>query len=278
MSLADKLRLYLADKPASWTDDAATWTADGRAQLLVAVEGPLTAQTLVDAHVRALAARAKLTLAHTGAPTSVALRTAARFGITLLDAATLPDAPTPSPFSQPSPAPALAPVSAPIPAAELATPTPFDRAPAPMPAPLAEPPALLVAHSDPEPEVTHADDALPWDLSLSSPDPEPVHVEAAELLLMPWHAAADDQHELMPAGRSARHAPARPTAMAHEWGLPWPRPVAPTDGLAIADPRIWHAPERMQAVREDLDRAGAPSFGVAKPEGSAWLKRVSELG
>lgn len=117
---------------------------------------------------------------------------------------------------------------------------------------------------------------MPWDLSLSAPEPEPVHVEAAELAAMPWNLNAE-QHELLPAGRGARFVQPRPSAIAQDWGLPWPRPVVPTSGLSIQDPRVWHAQQRIEAVREDLDRIGAPSFGAAKPEGSTWLKRLSEF-
>ncbi|HET6405422.1 MAG TPA: hypothetical protein VFH78_12315, partial [Candidatus Thermoplasmatota archaeon] len=156
---------------------------------------------------------------------------------------------------------------------------PWDAAPA-EPAAVAAPaaePELILAASEPEPEVAHADPALPWDLSLSAPEPEPVHVEAAELAAMPWNLH-QEQHELLPAGRRSRIVHARPTAMAQDWGLPWPRPAVPTDGVAIADPRLWHAQERLGMVREDLDRIGAPSFGAVRPEGSAWLKRLNEFG
>ncbi|HVM46241.1 MAG TPA: hypothetical protein VM582_09925, partial [Candidatus Thermoplasmatota archaeon] len=142
----------------------------------------------------------------------------------------------------------------------------------------------------PAPEPTPVVVAPAPALAAARPEPEPVHVEAAELAQMPWNLR-DDQHEMLPAGRTTRLAPARPTlvdnlapraprpgAMAHDWGLPWPRPVAQTGGLAIADPKVWHAQERIHSVREDLDRIGAPSFGAVKPEGSAWLKRLTEFG
>jgi len=61
------------------------------------------------------------------------------------------------------------------------------------------------------------------------------------------------------------------------WGLPWPRPLHPTDGLAIADPSIWGNRDRVQAIRDDLDKQGGSSFGTFRPEGSAWLKRLQSF-
>lgn len=345
MSHAEKLRQYLADKRATSNDDAARWTDDTGLHLLLTHEGPLSADALIDAHVRALAAGARLVVATTGEASPVARRTAARFGIEILDVASLPEpaaAPAPGAVpietawagataafasgaggSSPVPAAPAPPAAAPgfplpapgffgalerepvdlAPAAEafaafdalaLATgeaspavdvplsPAPPIAAPTPDLAPPAAPPAppeaspLLVAASEPAPVVAHEDPAMPWDLSLSTPEPEPVHVEAAELAAMPWNLHSE-QHEMLPAGRAATFAPQRPTAMAHDWGLPWPRPVPPTGGLAIADPRIWHVQERVEQVREDLNKAGAPSFGAVKPEGSSWLKRLHEF-
>lgn len=377
MSHAEAVQAYLANKNATWSDDLASWTEDGKEHLLLRVDGPLNAETIVDAHVRALARGATLAIAPSGEATPVARRTAARFGITLLDPATLPQpAPHPAATGEATPVvPALAPhepvllltahepaafdllddiatawsdalaaierrdarrAPAPAPAASYDPPIPgffraLEREPAEpidasdafaaldalavgptgeaspevllvasegapvalpaMPNPALEPvptgadlattgdasPVVVVAHSEAEPALAHADPALPWDLSLSAPEPEPVHVEAAELAAMPWNLHSE-QHELLPAGRTSSLVAARPSQLAHEWGLPWPRPVVPTGGLAIADPKLWHDQERLAAVREDLNKVGAPSFGTVKPEGSAWLKRLHEFG
>lgn len=89
MSLRETLEPYLADRSATWTDDAALWTEKGTPRMLLTIDGALSAQAVVDAHVRGLANGAALTLAHTGDATDVARRMAARFGIELLDVATL---------------------------------------------------------------------------------------------------------------------------------------------------------------------------------------------
>lgn len=379
MSHAEAVRAYLANKNATWSDALASWTEEGKEHLLLRIDGPLHADAIVDAHLRALARGAKLAIAPSGEATLVARRTAARFGIALIDPATLPrPAPHPAATGEASPVVrALAPrepgphlLSAREPAAfdllgEIATawsdalaaierrdaraapppargvsydlPIPgffraLERVPAepidaahafaaldalaagpadgaspevlfvaPASAPVASPAAMLdparepvpagadlapagdaspgvvVAHSDAEPALAHADPALPWDLSLSTLEAEPVRVEAAELAAMPWNLHSE-QHELLPAGRTSSRVAVRPSQLAHEWGLPWPRPAVPTGGLAIADPKLWHDRERLAAVREDLDRVGAPSFGAVKPEGSAWLKRLHEFG
>lgn len=277
MALREKLRLYLADKDATWTDAGASWAESGEQHLLVEVDGPLTADAIVDAHVRARGAR--LTIAHTGAPTRVAMRTAERFRIPLLDATALPE---PAPAVAPEP-PLLAAPAEPAPLLEAhAAPEPEE--------------ILVIAHDEPAPEVAHAepDSPLPWDPAVQAPEVVPAHVEPLELLALPWIDEMD-HHEELPAGRQTRaphhlvratlhpqhvedaHA-LRQVARNPDWGLPWPRPAAPMDGLSKADPAIWRAPERIMAVREDLARAGAPSFGAVKPEGSAWLKRISEFG
>lgn len=283
VTLRDKLQLYLAGKDATWTGAGASWAEQGETHLLVEVDGPLTADAVIDAHVRAQAIGARLTLAHLGAPTRVALRTAERFRIPLLDASALPE-----PAAAPAPEPRAEPLLLDAPAE-----------PAALLAAHVEPPVedvFILAHDEPAPEVAHAepDTPLPWDPSAPVPEVEPAHVEPIELLALPWIHEMD-HHEELPAGRRTRahHHVARATtapqhhedaaalravARAPDWGLPWPRPVAPTDGLSKADPNLWRAPERMMAMREDLARAGAPSFGAVKPEGSAWLKRISEFG
>lgn len=251
MSLRTKLELHLADKNAQWSGNVARYQTEGHASLL-AIASPLTAAAIVDAVVLALETidAPKITLAFEGEPSLVAKRTADRLGVTLLDATALPDA---------SP---LAPIDIPpqIGAELLAI---------ALPAHESEP--LLPAHVEAEPEPLCVP-PLPW----SGPAPEPaiaaVHVEPLELLALPWHAELGDAAEVTvlerrPAGMM------RPTQMP-DWGLPWPRPIAATDGLAIADPKLWGNQARMQAVRDDLVAKGAPSFGQIKPEGSAWLKRL----
>ena len=238
MPLVAKLQLHLAGKDATWSADGATWSdAAGKHLLLIADHAP-TGEELVDAHLRARSLGATLTVAHEGAPGAVAVRTAARFRIQLLDASALPE-PGAGAY-----APALPALAAPPP----------------------EP--LLPAH---EP-----DTPLPWDPALRSPEVEPAHVEPIELLAMPW--AHEGEHvEVLEAGRATRPATFRPT-QAPDWGLPWPRPMAPMDGVAKVDPKLWQVPERIAAVREDLERAGATSLGAVRPEGSAWLKRITEFG
>lgn len=211
MSLRETLEPFLADKRATWNDDTATWEEGGGTRMLLALDGPLLAQAVVDAHVRALAGGAALTLAHEGSATDVARRTAARFGIELLDVATL----------------------------------------------------------------APGDDPMPWGPIAVDHEPVPTEVEPYELLAMPWHAADDDQHEMLPAGRDPREAHPHGT-LAQEWGLPWPRPVPPMDAVSRADPSVWHAQERLDAVREDLTAHGAPSFGAVRPDGSAWLRRLDQ--
>jgi hypothetical protein len=118
------------------------------------------------------------------------------------------------------------------------------------------------------------------------PTPEPplaLAVPAEELAAMPWNAphvllqatpSPDEvHHELVLTERRPLGA-LRPTQLP-DWGLPWPRPVAPTDGLALHDPKLWGNRERVRAVRDGIDRAtGGASFGAVKPDGSAWLKRL----
>lgn len=269
MSLHDKLRLYLDGKGASWSTwngrDTAAWEDDAPC-LLVAVAGPLTADALVDAHVRALASEARLVVVHEGAPTSVALRTAARFGITLLDAASLPEA---------APAPHAAPEAPSLPSPVAIPALPAHEEPPALAAPILKPEAPILLPAQP-------DDAMPWDVTVTTPEPQPVHVDAHELIAFPWVAHPEEEHddhlELLPAGRTTRRfAGERPTQTPGNWGLPWTRPGVTPEALALQDPRIWRSQERIQAVRSDLDKLGAPSFGAAKPvDGSAWLRKISE--
>lgn len=262
--------------------------------LVVGIDGAVTGDAVVDAHLRALDAGRTLTIVHTGAPTAVALRMAARFHATLVDAATIV-APAPvlalPPHVEPLPLLALDAPAPPAGPPAILAPEPFafpapEPAALPTPEPLVAPPAqepsLIVAASEPEPEVAHAPEApalleegrLPWEIVAAAPESVTLQIPEDEFESMPWNVV---HHQVIASGRTNRLAAPRPTTVA-DWGLPWPRPVAPSDGLAVADPKLWHARERLGAIREDLDRAGAPSFGVAKPEGSAWLKRLHEFG
>jgi hypothetical protein len=133
--------------------------------------------------------------------------------------------------------------------------------------------------------------ALPWDVDVLVAEPVAAHVAVGELLAFPWNsveslasrAAEEDEHHEVMAG-SPRRVPLldHPTSFiapqGPNWGLPWPRPVAQADMVARADPSVWHGPERLAAMREDLEKAGAPSFGAAKPDGSAWLRKITDAG
>ena len=201
------------------------------------------------------------------------------------DAAVLLDASAADPVPEPLSAVA-APAEAPS-VVEVAVVAEPDAAPAvelpPMPAPepVAEA-ALPVASVTVEPGL-----ALPWDVAAPAPQPEPVvQVTAAELAALPWHVHApiEEHVEVMQGAPRARRFVDRPTVTGGapdgaSWGLPWPRPVAPTDGLSIADPRLWASQERVHAVRENLDaQMGAASFGAVKPEGSPWIRRLQSFG
>lgn len=186
---------------------------------VVTIEGPLTAEAIVDAHLAARATGKPLRIEHRGAPSPVAIRTAERFGATLVDTTPAPKAPS------------------------------------------------LLDEGSPE---------LPWDRAPKPPETGPtLTIPEDEFEAMPWNVV---DNVLMPAGRHTRAGPAFRPSQTPDWGLPWPRPMAPMDGLSKADPALWGSQDRIRAIRDDLERAGAPSFGATKPEGSAWLKRLSEFG
>jgi hypothetical protein len=232
-------------------------------------------------------------LAHEGPATEVARAAAARFGVALLDASTLPeplpeaDVPVGGPADEGGAVPIVPEVE--IPPALVAQmvegllPAPVDvgvaaasaanAAGAEAPQPPSLPPALA-------PDV---DPRLPWPVGPTPEPPLALAVPAEELAAMPWNAphvllqatpSPDEaHHELVLTERRPLGA-LRPTQLP-DWGLPWPRPVAPTDGLALHDPKLWGNRERVQAVRDGIDRAtGGASFGAVKPDGSAWLKRL----
>lgn len=121
--------------------------------------------------------------------------------------------------------------------------------------------------------------AMPWFVP-----PPPVAPPVATLAVAPIVAAraveaGEPEFEIMtgtPRPRGGAHHPTLVPQLPN-WGLPWPRPTAPADGLALHDPSLWSARERVHAMREDLDRAGGSSFGAVRPQGSAWLKRIQQF-
>lgn len=269
MTTEDRLRLHLAGKQVTWRTEAtatvATWDEDGAPCALACLPQPLTAASVLDAYLSLRPAR--LTLVCEGDPSPVARRSAARFGVTLLDAASLPELP-------PAAAPPVAPPPAPVPA-----PTPLP-APEPLVAtPEVAPPAAVLPPA-PVPVLVEDGPALPWDPSVPPVEPSiTIEVTAGELLALPWHqnASVEETVEIVATPRKPRGG-MRPTMMVPDggsWGLPWPRPVASTEALSRADPRIWSSQERVHAMREELDASvGAASFGAVKPEGSPWLRRM----
>lgn len=290
----------------------ATWEEGGSRRLLLGVAPPLLAARVVDAHMMSVDAGAShVTLAFEGSVTPVARTAAERLGVSLLDASDLPlPVPVAVPVAlAPEPEPTAAP---PLLTAGLTTPLLVAHAahapPAPLafdapegiveaveagalPAPTDEPPfvdpgsgaldADLLAHVD---DLVHALDdepVLPWHGPAPSLDVEPAVVDPMEVLAMPWHHpdhARPDEHVEVMAGndRPRPLAPLLRPTQAPDWGLPWPRPPAPADGLAIVDPKLWGTRERVRAVHDDLDRMGGGSFGQVKPGGdpSAWLRRL----
>lgn len=287
MSLQQKLARYQSEKPG----------------FAVAIEGPLTAARLVDVHADALRAGTPVTVLHEGAPTEVALRMAARFGIALVDAASLPDLPAeaaPASIPQVAPVPVAAPVLAqsrvrpvalkwPIPAPIAPPAAPALPAPAPepllpahieaaAPAPRAEitiPVVVTPPPAPPEPLCA----GLPWDPSTPSESSRvTIEVTAFELAALPWHAHApiEEHTEIIESPVARRRAPIdHPTTDLHphgaSWGLPWPRPVPPMDAISKADPAVWNMPTRIQAVRDDLEsRISTP----APKLDANWLKRL----
>lgn len=261
MSAQDKLRLHLADKTVTWREDVpdavAAQTADA---VFVAFAGPVTAATVIDAYN--VGRGRAITLVHDGPVGDVARRSAARFGVSLLDAASLPE-PAPAPVALPD---------APVALVEVVPPA--------LPAPAPE--ILLPAHVEPVAAEPLAVPALPWDASVPPADPfqtaeVTLEVTPHDLLAMPW-AFHDEHVEVMEAGRAPKLT-VRPTTDLHpearNWGLPWPRPVVPADGLAIADPRIWNNQGRLDALHAQYDavatKLSAPAPG---PDAAAWLKRL----
>lgn len=373
MTLEDKLRLHFADRAAAWREVPGGLEATWEGNLLRAAPGPLTAAAVVDAH--AFSGAAVVTLAYEGAASPVAVRAAARFGIRLLDVATLPEPATANLPSPPVPGHLIAPdelrgspantrrhedattqhapassrprvvvssrepadrPSSPSPATspamvapELPFPDPWEgcldaidlalvqqaleeaaREPllAPSPEEVEADVEALVAALDaelaqPDPLVPVAEPAsapapvsvtvpvalpafpacepaLPWDPAVAvAADLGPEIVPTPhELLALPWQVGVKDDHAVMlAAGREVRGAPARPT-LVPDWGLPWPRPVPPADGLAVADPALWKMHDRTLAMRDRLDAGGAASFGAVVPKPDPWLKKVQTPG
>ncbi|MEA3200828.1 MAG: hypothetical protein QOE90_2256 [Thermoplasmata archaeon] len=265
MSVQDKLRLHLAN-----TAVEGTWLAH---------EGPLTAAGVIDAYNAARGSR--ITLVHEGPVGDVARRSAARFGITLLDAASFPQ-PQPQPAPQPEPRPA--PLAAPTVLAEALAPA--------LPAPAPEP--LLPAHVEIAPEPAPLGPALPWDATVPPADPfatatVTLEVTPHEVLAMPWAMEPredEEHHEVTRTPRGPRGVTVRPTTDLHpdakHWGPPWPRPLPPADAVAVADPRVWNNPARLGSLHRTFEgettRLSVPPPGAPPQEGAGWLKKLQADG
>lgn len=193
----------------------------------------------------------------------------------VLEELTSPDAPEPiagllPAFFEPAmPAaePATVLAAEPVVAADLPVPEPLGL-------PYAETPVTAEA-----PVIEDAP-ALPWAVGVAPTEPAAAAlVEDHEVQAMPWNARDHEITTREPARRETQPHPTQLFPQDATWGLPWPRPVAPSDGLSIADPALWNVRERMMGVRDGLDQKGAPSFGAVTPEGSAWLRRLqTQLG
>jgi hypothetical protein len=145
-------------------------------------------------------------------------------------------------------------------------------------------PAPSVA--EPEPAIVPA---LPWDASVPPSDPfstlqVSLEVTPHEILAMPWtlhpDSPVEDHVEITSTRRGPRGSTVRPTTDLHpdakHWGLPWPRPVTPADGLAIADPKIWNNPARLESLHASFD-ARASKLSAPTPPGTPdpnWLKKL----
>lgn len=327
LSLEAKLRLHLAQHNVQWRHDVAgfsviaTWQ-DDEARMLLASDTPIRAALVVDAFTLAQRERAHATLVHQTEPSSVARDAAARLGVFLLDAATLPDAPE-GPVEDMlaaslGPLPAIEPVTATGPAAPLALEALVAVAPiaasgpplleahvdaAPTEAPLAVPnpivhavahvpsPPMLVAHVEtiptpapPAPPVLDVFPPLPWQIPAAEPDTTTsITISDDERFAMPWNPRPiEPDHEVMTGSPRRVQKVDHPTSLQGvppNWGLPWPRQgAAPSDGLALHDPTLWSAKDRVHALREDLDLKGGSSFGAVQNQGSAWLKRIQSFG
>ncbi len=276
MSVQDKLRLHLADKTVTWREDVphalAAQTPEG---LFLSFGGAVTASTVIDAYNAGRGSR--ITLLHEGPVGDVARRSAARFGVTLLDAATLPE-PAPTTLAE-----TLAPRAAlPAPAPEPLLPAHVEPAPVVTPgvAPVAPPVVTPVADPPALPP-------LPWDASVPPADPfstaqVTLEVTPHEILAMPWTLHPDtpvEEHLEITETKRGPRGTLRPTTDLHpdskHWGLPWPRPRTPADGLAIADPKIWSNPQRLESLHASFDARAAKLAGPGPaPEGGSWLKRL----
>lgn len=124
---------------------------------------------------------------------------------------------------------------------------------------------------------------LPWDPQTVAPEAPIVHVTPEELARLPWHDAPPSPEDTATPHLQPLPAPLAPSWQAirrtpMDWGLPWPRPgggITP-EALSRSEPHVWGQSERMAKMREALERQGAPSFGAARPEGSAWLSKLRD--
>jgi len=254
MRVQDKLRLHLAN-----TTVEGTWLAH---------EGPLSAADVIDAYNQG-GRGARVTLVHEGPVGDVARRSAARFGVTLVDAAALPE-PGPAPTRL---AEALLPASAPEPLL-----------PAHVPEPDPIPPSQSDSDSPSESE------RLPWDATIPPADPfatatVTLEVTPHDVLAMPWALEPredEEHHEVTTSVRGPRGVTVRPTTDLHpdakHWGLPWPRPLPPADAVAVADPRVWNNPARLGSLHKAFDaettKLSVPPADAPSNEGANWLKKL----
>lgn len=334
LSLEAKLRLHLAQHNAQWRHDVAgfslvaTWH-DQEARMLLAADTPIRAALVVDAFTLAQRENAHATLVHQTEPSGVARDAAARLGVFLLDADTLPDAPD-APVMEMlaaslGPLPTVEPVQPPA-----ATASAIEALVA-VTAMGDETTPLLEAHADaqvfgnnvtertpeapvfaaesnstpeavfgnivtqrepvaialppppaPAPTVLDVFPPLPW----SSPAPQTavatVTLTDDDRFAMPWNPRPPEpDHEVMAGSPRRVKTVDHPTSLQGvppNWGLPWPRLTAPADGLALHDPTLWSAKDRVHALREDLELKGGSSFGAVQNQGSAWLKRIQSYG
>ena len=297
MTHEERLRLHLAGKGATWRDDPsgtfASWDAEDGPHVVALLPQPLTAAAIVDAYV-GRPGGARLTLVHDGPLSPVALRSAARFGVTLLDAATLPpppDAVGPAPLG-------VAPVEAasglvPL-VAEPAVPPVVVEIPTPAPLPLLAPPEpepLLPAHEEmptvvepapetplPQPAPALADAPAPAAVVTVEAEPAPAPFPVAA----PTPAAVEAAPEVVVTLTPTEPAPLVP--LVEGPALPWdpavpvvePAPtIHVTAGELAALPWHAHAPieEHVEIMsgspRRPRGHVARPTVAGA-PDAAAW--------
>ncbi len=264
MSLLEKLRGHFATMDAEWTaaenGAVASWTFEGARHVLFVVPRALTAADVVDAHLAGLPREARVTLAHEGAPTDVARRTARRMGIELLDGGALlqPVAAVVVPVEPPT-QPEVLQDAAPVFETGIEAPS-LDTLAVPEPAAVVpefdvETPSFL---STPESEATYADVELPMAFvpeveaaafdaafeSVATPPEAPVAEPEIDVVSIPevaYAEAAFDVVALLPdpvlaAPPAAAHVVATPTYLdaAFEVAALMPEPVIVAPRIAPA--------------------------------------------